>query len=527
MMNTWLNRWQAIRGEWAFYRILRDWAAEQEGGSTVIAEFERDRRQGRSLLRHFLQTQLTDETARQELIEALENRHNRFVNVVTNSQVGKIVNIAEAGAVYWQVTVFSDVRQVVALVGMVVLIAAALGATIWYLNQPRKMTGDFNIAVAEFEQIGETDTDVAAAALVSQLLYNFLNDVYPDPDVVQVTHDRIGLIQEGEQARQLAERINADVVIYGTVSVLGDEVQVKPFFYVVAPYLSDIREINRQINGETQLTPSIQFLLAEIINPSLENTREMKERTRVLTEFTRALIYLALAEPNLAYEAIYLAIKAAEQQAPFPGEEIMYLYASHISLLQIEKGKKPEETCTVLPLESPLREEMTRAQAYLAQSLARNPTYGRAYIAKANIYLSFGEFAEAERYYQDAKMLPDQPFGSFVAEKAELGLGNSDRINFQCARRNATNLDATQEVVWANQALTHYQAVIDRYNEDKSKPDATLRELTSLAYYLQGVVYQEAGEVMTAFRATEYSLALTENPSFRSIVLVLQNEVRP
>ena len=236
---------------------------------------------------------------------------------------------------------------------------------------------------------------------------------------------------------------------------LGHKVQVNSFYYVVAPYLSDIRAINRQINGETQLTPSIQFLLAEIINPSLENTREMKERTRVLTEFTRALIYLALAEPNLAYEAIYLAIKAAEQQAPFPGEEIMYLYASHISLLQIEKGKKPEETCTVLPLESPLREEMTRAQAYLAQSLARNPTYGRAYIAKANIYLSFGEFAEAERYYQDAKMLPDQPFGSFVAEKAELGLGNIDRINFKCARRNATNLDATQEVGWTNQALTH------------------------------------------------------------------------
>jgi len=503
-MNTWLNRWRAFRGELAFYRILRDWAAQQEGGSTVMAEFESDRQQGRSLLRHFLQTQLTDEIARKELIEALGNRHNQFVNVVTNSQVGKIVNIAEAGAVYWKITVFSDVRQVVVLVGMIVLVAAALGAGVWYLNQPRVLKGDFNIAVALFEQNGSVTVHPDVAKIVSDSLADFLTEQYQGNEIVHVEigHERIGIIGDDLGAEKLAQRVNAHLVIYGTVVVQDNVAALNPNFYVTDAFAGDVTEIG----GGYQFTHPVTFTLESLTDPESSYIAKLKQQAQFLVFFTEALIHLSNDDLFRAGAAIDRAAQEAQKQTTFGGLEVIYLFASHITRLKAEL-LQPGVNCEGMPDDAEFAKLIDQAQTYLNKALTSNPQYGRGWIAQGNMAYTAGNLAMALEPYNYALRLTEQPVDDFLAEKAHLGLGNVYRVQYQCVHRNSDDVYAAAQL--ANLSLEHYQKVIEGYNKVPHAP-IRLRELAAQAYYLAAVVYQEGGMLAAAAAAANQTIQLTQ-----------------
>jgi len=492
-MNTWLNRWRAFRGELAFYRILRDWATQQEGGSTVMAEFESDRQQGRSLLRHFLQTQLTDEIARQELIEALGNRHNQFVNVVTNSQVGKIVNIAEAGAVYWKITVFSSVRQVVALVGMIVLVAAALGAGVWYLNQPRQMTGAFNIAVASFAPGDDSQETKRIAAAFSQRLAQFL-DAQQLPGV-EVQHRHIGIIPSTIEADALATRINAHIVIYGSVLAEAGEATVFPIFWVADNFRPDVRELN----GESRLTIPITTTTRAIMEPSDPNIQAMEQRFDLLLEFTKALVYLQSNQLLEANQAIVLTLERAEAYPDLPGQEIFYLFASQIARL---------------------RQDHEQAEQYVQAALNLDSQYGRAYIAWANIAYDRGDFYAAVQKYELAQQIGETNLDRYLPAKASLGLANICSVELQTVlRRDEVEIAAANEL--AECARTNYNQVI-RYYADQSTgaqhPNLILQKLAAQAYYGMGLIYEATQNQALAKQMYEIAFTLADDPTLRATI---------
>jgi tetratricopeptide (TPR) repeat protein len=99
-----------------------------------------------------------------------------------------------------------------------------------------------------------------------------------------------------------------------------------------------------------------------------------------------------------------------KQQAPFEGQEILYLFGAHISRLQGDR---------------------VPAQEYIDEALRLNPNYGRAYIAQAHLYYDEGNLYQAIEYFEKAKQLPDQPFGAFINEKADFGIGNSCWVQLQ------------------------------------------------------------------------------------------------
>lgn len=76
-------------------------------------------------------------------------------------------------------------------------------------------------------------------------------------------------------------------------------------------------------------------------------------------------------------------------------------------------------------------------------------------------------------------------------------------------RGNELALEA-ERVVTANDAIHHFQAVIDSYRRIPS-PEGQLREMAAWAYYGAGIVYQVTGRPNRAQVALKQALALTEN----------------
>lgn len=391
-----------------FYQVLRAfYAGRSEQSERVITSFEADPDGNRQELAALLRAHLPEDrwALAQQVQQALGPEGTQFVNLVAGGNVEQLVNIARLGVLVLKVEqtrifyFFRDVRQVVAFLLTLVLVASAVSYGIWLSRQPQVMTGDFNIAVAEFHETSTPGATTGVATILSQKLATFLDQEYQliNFEEVQVAHDKIGVIREAEQARALAEKIGADLVIYGDVTIVGDEAQITPKFYVVEPFRPDAGEIG----GQHQLALPVTFATDDLIRQGSEVNVVLQQRTAILTEFTKGLAYRATGNQVLALEAMDSAITHADTYGDFPGKEVIFMIASDVARLQ---------------------EAYDLAQQYVDRALALNPNYGRAYIALGNVYYEQGDLFQAQAAYRQALELPDQPFGSYIAEKANLGL---------------------------------------------------------------------------------------------------------
>ena len=354
-------------------------------------------------------------------------------------------------------------RPVVTFLLGIVLIGGTIASGYWWSQQPQRMTGNFNIAVAGFSQKGNTGSKVAD--IVSQQVFRFLDDqakliTFED---VQVSHKNIPVITSAEEAKNLAKRINAQVIIYGDVTTLGEEARLTPQFYIAEAFRSDVSELN----GQQKLAAPISFPIADLLSPTSIPMTLIQQRTVIMTEFTKALVYLALNNLPLAKESVDQAIQRSKSQSPFEGQEVLYLFASEIARLQKDQAS---------------------AEIFVNDALALNPQYGRGYIALANIYYDQGNLFQAIETYKKAKELPNQPFGAYVVEKASLGIGNSCWVQLQYVQQNAmpdmAAIKDLQECARAN-----YQQVIDSF-EQQDKPETILKEMAARAYYGLGTLLQ-------------------------------------
>jgi tetratricopeptide (TPR) repeat protein len=363
------------------------------------------------------------------------------------------------------------------------------------------MTGNFNIAVAEFVQT-ELDGEAASsqvAKAVSQRIFSFLDGEYVTSslDNVQVAHYKIGIIHDGSEAEALAAAINADLVIYGDVTVDEPRVLVSPKFYMSNTYRSGTGEVN----GEYRLAAPVNFDTTNVLDPSDKAMNEMRQRAGILIEFTRSLVYLGTGDLAPAARTINLTLQTAENET-FEGKEVLYLFASHIARLQ---GNNVD------------------AQRFIDTALELNGNYGRALIAQANIYYDQSQLDQARIVFEKALTLEYQPDGSFVAEKANLGLGNVYTVQYQEINRNP-EATPTEAIRFANQALSYYQAVVDSY---LGEPENNLLvDLGILAYYGSGIIYHTAGNCETARTVLEQARGrLGETSLIISNVTTLRNEI--
>lgn len=377
-------------------------------------------------------------------------------------------------------SVFSDTRQVVTFMAVTLGVAAFIGAAVWLGQQPRCDQGDFTIAVAEFDQ-QPADARPLIGQSLSRTLAGLLSHELEDGPLagVSICHINMPKVTTFQEAAALAQRLSADLIIYGGTTLINNRAGVAPRFYVNDPRLdADLDELN----GDHALAAPFDFSLDELIgNRPPPDT--LADRAALLTDFSRALVLLAYDDLPAARRAIDSATARTEVFGALRGVEVVYLFASHIARVQ---------------------GDLDTAERYAAHALAANPAYGRGYIARANVLFDQRNYFAALAVYTEAATLPDQPPEARVAEKAALGAGNVYLA--QLLGAPAGQIDcAGEDHSLAQGGLSYYQAVIDAHNSI-GELDERLSGLAAQAYAYAGRIHHACGDVAAA--AESYCAAL-------------------
>ena len=237
--------------------------------------------------------------------------------------------------------VFRDTKQLALVIITILLVAGGIAFRFWHLAQPDKMTGNFNIVIAQFGEIAPDGSiqPSARAEKISSTLFNFLDSEYKVSGLglqVQVAHKNMPLVIEDAQAKDLSELVNADIVIYGNIYAQGNQAEFSPRFYV-----NQHADAN-ELTGQNELAFPIEFNTSELGSQDKVNT-ELRTRAEILFNFTKGLIFYSQKDPVSALNSVRAAITAAEKSPkPFAGEEALYLLAA-----KIQMGQKNTKTQTV------------------------------------------------------------------------------------------------------------------------------------------------------------------------------------
>ena len=372
-----------------------------------------------------------------------------------------------------------------------ILAALAIAAiSLFYLyyraQKPARMTGDFNIAVAQFGEV--TDEGIVSSALTTQigkLLFDFLDSEYQATDFgldIQVAHKKIGILTEDREAEQLAYDIGADIVIYGSVFVVGNEAILSPKFYVAGQ--SDTGELT----GQHRLALPIQFDIPSLSFQDKINA-ELRSRAAVLLHFTKGLAYLSASNPDAATHSFQEAIREAKSCGPFNGQEVLYLFAAVTNYLQ---------------------GDFEQAAENIDSALSLNPEYARAYIARGNIYYiqalpswDQAKLGKALSEYERALEAQDHPAGAYIREKGNVSLGNIYVIRAQ--QTNDPELFA--------KAIDHYGQVVAQYEKTRNE---RIRGLAAIAYFGLGAAYERQKDYTQATDAYQRCIDLASDPELKS-----------
>jgi tetratricopeptide (TPR) repeat protein len=367
----------------------------------------------------------------------------------------------------------------------VVIVVAVAGAVAigWYLfyvaHQPPVLTGDFNIAVAQFGQIAENGKIVSSsvATRIGNQIFDFLDSEFKaaDPNLrIQVTH-KIGILTENEQAEDIAQKTHANIVIYGVVMVVGNEVTIEPRFYV-----RDQPDTG-ELTGVHQLSKELNVKVTELETDSVKE--DLRSRAAILGMFTKGMVELSVNHFDAALSSFEDSINAAETHGPYKGREVLYLFASYTANQQTDYDK---------------------ATRYARQALEINPDYGRAFLAMGNVYyrqamlgsLDPNPLDLARGEYQKAYDV-GQPASAYIREKALVSLGNV-------------------YVIWAQQtddpglfalAIEKYRQMTDKY---KPTDDKRLAVVAANAYFGLGAAYERHGDNAQAQDAYGRCIELAE-----------------
>ncbi len=381
----------------------------------------------------------------------------QFGQVFGNINIKKVYQLLSTSAV------------IVIIIASILSISLAGGWYWWYQlpTPPDKMTGDFNIAVAEFGEVTDDGTVVSSkiAKEISQELFDFLESEYRQINFgpglnIEIAHKNMPILGEDQEAAELALEIDADVVIYGRASTRGNRAKLLPKFYVAN------READIQSNTR-ELTTGIHRLdLPIIVDTTLFDYDELQSKASILLSFTVGLVYLSSDELSNALYYYQDAAKKANNYGDFSGKETLYLFSALANYLQ---------------------DNFEQANKDLDQAFVLNPEYARAYIARGNIHyiqaLKMGfdanKLQQALVEYEKALKAQDQPIEAYIKEKVNISMGNVYVIRAQ----------QEDDLTLFSKAIHHYNQVVTQYAENGNK-DEIIRGMVVTAYFGLGAAYE-------------------------------------
>ena len=299
----------------------------------------------------------------------------------------------------------------VGLVLVVAYVAATGGRLFEPAREPARMDGVFNIAVAEFGQAGPdgrvSKASGEAGGLLSKWTFDNLQAEFKaDPNILvwndspallEEKNVRIGVAGDGEPQSQvespaaLAERLNANMVVYGVITPTSNGFAELTLKFYIAPRLDyDYAEIG----GRYQLGQPIPFGLAD---PGLEVQQQLGRQSSALAHLTLGLNYELLNQSHPALDAFLKAASFMEDS-----EVLQFLIGrEYLFLAQKETAGRAQN-------------EAAAEQAF-KEALRLNDRYARAYIGLGGVYFQQAQRTLAETYADDYPGDRDAAYRSTLA----------------------------------------------------------------------------------------------------------------
>lgn len=357
----------------------------------------------------------------------------------------------------------------------------------WLYFVPDQMPlNTFNVAVAEFGQV-DAQGNVSPSEdgqKLSEWIFLALQDEYKSWPTGQPTvwHDsqgivgkraKIGLIpgntpaERSAAAKEVAERIGANMVIYGNLAIDENPVGFRPEFYVAA-----ISNEADEIVGQYELGSPIGFQLPiNLYNDRARSNIESSLGVRVdaLVWFTQGLAHDLSGRHEDALETFREAETELKSWKNDEGKEILYYFIGRQALFLSDKDLYPD-----IDLEP--EELLVQAEKAFSDSLKINPHYTRAHIGLGGVY-----FQRAQSLLQS-----EQPF-----QTKDLDLAIT---HYSQAVENARQAEDTQTEIKGRLGLgISYKLQGDAYlraeEYDQADPffDLAIKELqTTLAMLMLG-----------------------------------------
>lgn len=309
----------------------------------------------------------------------------RFAGDVIAAEIGEDAQGVAVGKNIIQIG--SLVIPTLPLLALIMMVAAAFVYLVFLPRGPKEMSGEFNVAVAQFGQLDTAGTIVAKddSKNLSRWLFERLQAEYKSlmPEInTQIWHDsldlgvRIGIIQglnpetRAEAAADLAKRIKADLVVYGNLATEGEAARFIPEFYV-----AELDDAAEEIVGRHELGAPIQLQLpVDRLGTRLQFNHKLSARAKALTFFTLGLAWEFSDRPDRALDFFQQAA-GVEDWADDEGKEVVYLFIGREAFILWRKGED---------MESEALEAFQRA-------LELNPDYVRANIGLGNFYYQKAE----------------------------------------------------------------------------------------------------------------------------------------
>jgi tetratricopeptide (TPR) repeat protein len=394
---------------------------------------------------------------------------------------------------------------------VLIIVIGVLAFMVLRPTRPEKMTGEFNIAVAEFAVVDENGAPVRSAEgrALADFVHQRLRRSFDELDLQGVNYEiwppeYAGRIQTSAEA--LAADINAQVIIYGTITQAGDRSEFTPHYYVNYQGFNESPEITGEHALGAAMRVRLPFStsgLAEVENPALS------ARAGALNLISLGLAYYSIDDFE---QALGYFQQAAQMEGwlDTAGKEVAYLLIgnAHVRIASRQKTASELEPA---------------AQAYAA-ALDLNPQYARAQVAAANVLylqafrapenptadtIDAAKLDQAEAELQTALTLTDAPPSANIRAKVSFYLG---QIYIARAQLEAGG-------GWLAQAQAQFNPVIAEYQNG----NASLTEYAGHAYARLGLIarlqsdpaaaignYQKAVPLVSPFYQAAYSASLGE-----------------
>jgi tetratricopeptide (TPR) repeat protein len=373
------------------------------------------------------------------------------------------------------------------------VIVAALAYYILRPTKPERMTGEFNVAVADFNVLDAQGKSAHPedGRKLSDFVYLRLQDSFAELGLKNIRYeiwgpDFTGTIQGSDRAaretavKQLAEKIGAHVVIYGTIQESRRGFELLPEFYVNYQGFSEAGDITGEHELGAPLAVKLPFasnVIQDADNPALS------ARATALSLLTIGLTYYSIDDHAKAIEYFDNALET-EGWLDTAGKQVGYLLLGNAYVRRASISKTTE----------PLAEA---ARAY-DRALVIDSHYARALVGQAGVtyLLALGDPKNPSLATADQAML-DQAEAQFLQALAEPGAPASAnipaKVHLWVAQINLVRgLNGDKDAL--EKARGGFQEVVAEFREGNS----SISEMAALSFGHLGLIARLEGDTTTA-----------------------------